>query len=39
MLDRITQGAGTRKAVLDEDTADDKAHAGVLPGELIAHSA
>jgi glycine betaine/proline transport system permease protein len=40
MLDRITQGAGTRKqAVLDEETADDQAHAGVLPGELIAHSA
>ncbi|MFL5769654.1 MAG: ABC transporter permease [Chloroflexota bacterium] len=40
MLDRITQGAGTRRqAVLDEDTADDQAHAGVLPGELIAHSA
>jgi glycine betaine/proline transport system permease protein len=40
MLDRITQGAGTRRqAVLDEDTADDKAHSGVLPGELITHSA
>jgi glycine betaine/proline transport system permease protein len=40
MLDRITQGAGTRKqAVLDEETADDQAHAGMLPGELIAHSA
>jgi glycine betaine/proline transport system permease protein len=40
MLDRITQGAGTRRqAVLDEETADDQAHAGVLPGELIVHSA
>jgi glycine betaine/proline transport system permease protein len=40
MLDRITQGAGTRRqAVLDEETADDQAHSGVLPGELIAHSA
>jgi glycine betaine/proline transport system permease protein len=40
MLDRITQGAGTRRqAMLDEETADDQAHAGVLPGELIAHSA
>jgi glycine betaine/proline transport system permease protein len=40
MLDRITQGAGTRRqAVLDEETADDKAHSGVLPGELITHSA
>ena len=39
MLDRITQGAGTRKAVLDEETNDDQAHAGVLPGELIVHSA
>jgi len=40
MLDRMTQGAGTRRqAMLDEETADDQAHAGVLPGELIAHSA
>jgi glycine betaine/proline transport system permease protein len=40
MLDRITQGAGTRRqAVLDEETADDQAHAGILPGELIVHSA
>ena len=40
MLDRITQGAGTRRqAVPDEQTNDDQAHAGVLPGELIVHSA
>jgi len=40
VLDRITQGAGTRRqAVLDEETNDDQAHAGVLPGELIVHSA
>ena len=40
MLDRITQGAGNRRqATLDEDTADDQAHEGVLPGELIVHSA
>ena len=40
MLDRITQGAGTRRqAGADEETDDDQAHAGVLPGELIVHSA